>query len=128
MRVWTLPAVVAGIFAVTGFSDEPSEAAMRSAFQATLAGEVRSALDFVASTGGEAALAKVRAARTDAFDIRGFTKLACLPSPRAAGHVCGFSVRLGVVTGGNASPITGRFYAGSSGLQFVEDMPAPAGA
>jgi len=128
MRMWTLPAVVVGIFAVTGFSGEPSEAAMRSAFQATLAGEVRSALDFVAATGGAAALAKVRAARTDAFDIRGFTKLGCMPSPRAAGHVCGFLVRIGVVTGEIDRTITGRFYAGPHGLEFVEDVPAPAGA
>jgi len=126
MRVWTVPAVVVGIFAVTGFSDEPSEAAMRSAFQATLAGEVRSALDFVAATGGEAALARVRTARTDAFDIRGFTKLACRPSPRAAGHVCGFAVRIGVVTGEIDRTITGRFYEGPQGLEFVEDPGAGA--
>ena len=128
MRVWTLPAVVVGVFAVTGFSDEPSEAAMRSAFAATLAGEVRCALDFVAATGGAAPLARVRAARTDAFDIRGFTKLACVPSPRADGHVCGFSVRIAVVTGEINRTLTGRFYQGPRGLAFVEDVPAPAGA
>ncbi len=122
MRVWTLPAVVAGIFALTGFSEEPSEAAMRAAFAATLAADVRAALDFGAATGGEGALAKVRAARTDAFDIRGFSKLACAPSPR--GHVCGFSVRIGVVTGEIQRTITGRFYDGPHGLEFVEDAGA----
>jgi hypothetical protein len=128
MRVWTLPAVAVGIFAVTGFSNEPSEAAMRSAFAATLTADVRSALDFVAATGGEAALARVRAARTDAFDIRDFTKLACKPSPRADGHVCGFSVRIAVVTGEIARTITGRFYQGPRGLEFVEDVPPATGA
>ncbi len=122
MRVWTVPALVAGNFAATGFSDEPSEAAMRAAFQATLAADVRAALDFVAATGGEAALNKVRAARTDAFAIRSFSKLACAPSPR--GHVCGFSVRIGVVTGEIERTITGRFYDGPHGLAFVEDAGA----
>ncbi|HLH89373.1 MAG TPA: hypothetical protein VKX28_13050 [Xanthobacteraceae bacterium] len=128
MRVWTLPAVAVGIMAATGFSDEPSEGAMRSAFQATLTADVRAALDFVAATGGEAALAQVRAARTDAFDIRGFTKLACMPSPREAGHVCGFAVRIAVVTGEIDRTITGRFYQGPHGLEFIEQAPTPAGA
>ena len=121
MRVLTVPAVVVGIFAVTGYSDEPSEATMRAAVQAALAADVRAALDFVAATGGEPALAKVRAARTDAFDIRAFSKLACAPSLRAAGHVCGFSVRIGVVTGEIDRTITGRFYHGPHGLEFSED-------
>ena len=128
MRVWTLPAVAVGIIAATGFSDEPSEAAMRSAFQATLTADVRAALDFVAATGGEAALARVRAARTDAFVIRGFTKLACRPGPGATGHVCGFSVRIAVMSGEIERTITGRFYQGPRGLEFVEDAPARAGA
>ncbi len=124
MRVWTVPAVIAGILVGTGFSDEPGEAAMRSAFAATLAADVRASLDFVAATGGDAALARVRAARTDAFDIRDFTKLACAPSPHAAGHVCGFSVRIGVVTGEIERTVQGRFYDGPQGLEFVEDAGA----
>ena len=107
---------------------EPSEAAMQRAFQTALAGEVRAALDFVAATGGDEALARVRAARTDAFDIRGFTKLACRPSPRAGGHVCGFAVRIAVVTGEIDRTLTGRFYPGPGGLEFVEDAPPPTGA
>ena len=122
MRVWTVPALVAGILVVTGFSDEPSEAAMRDAFTARLAADVRAALDFVAETGGEAALAKVRAARTDEFAIRSFSKLACAPRPR--GHVCGFSVRIAVVTGEIDRTMTGRFYEGPQGLAFVEDAGA----
>jgi hypothetical protein len=137
MRVWTLPAVAVGIIAATGFSGEPSEAAMRAAFQATLAADVSAALDFVALTGGEEALARVRAAHTDAFDILAFTKLGCRPSPQDAGqvagrdaghdagHVCGFSVRIAVATGEIDRTITGRFYRGPRGLEFVEDAPAP---
>ena len=126
MRVLRVPALLAGIFAVTGFSDEPSEAAMQRAFQAALAGEVRAALDFAAATGGEAARAKIHTARTDTFDIRGFTKLACAPSPHAAGHVCDFSVRIGVVAGEIDGTLTGRFYDGPHGLEFVEDTGAGA--
>src|ERR1700681_4265297 len=87
MRMLTVPAVLAGVLAVTG-SDEPSATDMRFAFQTTLAAQVQSALDFVAETGGEEALARVRAARTDEFDIRAFTKLDCAPSLRPSGHDC----------------------------------------
>ena len=124
MRVWTVPALLVGIFAVTNISDEPSEAAMQRAFQATLAGEVRAALDFVAENNGEAGVEKIRAARTDAFDILGFNKLACAASLRGPGHVCGFSVRIGVATGEIDCTITGRFYEGPHGLEFVEAIAA----
>jgi hypothetical protein len=126
MRVLTVPAVIVGVLAVTG-SDEPSEAAMRSAFQATLAAQVQSALDFVAETGGEEALARVRAARTEQFDIRSFTKLDCAPSWHEPGHVCEFAVRIGVVTGTIERTMTGRFYVGLHGLEFASTSP-PAGA
>jgi hypothetical protein len=125
MRMLTLPAVLAGVLAVTG-SDEPSAADMRFAFQATLAAQVQSALDFVAETGGDEALARVRAARTDEFDIRSFTKLDCAPSRRAPGHVCEFAVRIGVVTGELEATVTGRFFAGPRGLVFVNEDRAGA--
>ena len=115
MRVLLIPAVVAGIFAVPG-SDEPSQAAMQAAVQATLSAQVQSALAYVAETGGEDALARVRGARTDAFDIRRFTKFDC--AARASGHVCGFAVRIGVVTGQLDRTMTGRFHAGPHGLVF----------
>jgi hypothetical protein len=121
----TVPAVLVGVLAVTG-SDEPSAADMRSAFQARLGAQVQSVLDFVAETGGEEALARVRTARTDAFDIRSFTKLDCAPSLRASGHVCEFAVRIGVVTGELEATVTGRFYAGPRGLVFVNEDPAGA--
>jgi hypothetical protein len=120
MRIITLPVVLAGVLAVSG-SDEPSAAEMRSAFQATLAAQVQSVLDYVAETGGKEALARVRTARTDAFDIRSFTKLDCAASIRGPGHVCAFAVRIGVVGGELQATVTGRFYAGPRGLVFVSE-------
>ncbi|HUI96417.1 MAG TPA: hypothetical protein VLX44_11735 [Xanthobacteraceae bacterium] len=127
MRVWTVPAVIVGVLVTSG-SGEPSEAAMRAAFAATLADDVQSALAFVAETGGETALARVRAARTDAFDIRAFIKLGCMPTAAKTGHVCDFAVRLGVVNGELARTVTGRFYAGPHGLVFEAADMGPAGA
>jgi len=117
MRVLLIPAVVAGVFVVPG-SDEPSQAAMRAAVQATLSAQVQSALAYVAETGGEDALARVRGARTDTFDVRGFTKFDC--ATRERGHVCGFSLRVGVVTGELQRTMKGRFYAGPRGLVFED--------
>jgi len=127
MRVLLIPTVIVGVLAVTG-PDEPTESAMRAAFETTLAAQVRSALDFVAETGGQAAIDKVRAARTDEFDIRSFTKLNCAPSAAKAGHVCDFAVRIGVVTGLMEQTMTGRFYAGPHGLVFENEDTASAGA
>jgi hypothetical protein len=127
MRVFPVWTMVLGVLAVSG-SDEPSEAAMRSAFAATLSAQVQSALDYVAETGGADALDQVRAARTDEFDIRSFTKLDCAASPGRPGYVCGFAVRVGVATGMLERTMTGRFYPGPHGLVFVNEEPAPAGA
>lgn len=130
MRVWTVPVVIAGVLAMSG-ADEPSEAAMRAAFAESLASDVQSVLAYVAETGGEAALARVRAARTDAFDVRDFTKLRCAPSASndgaEGGHLCEFSVRIGVTGGELDRTLTGRFYAGPHGLVF-ENEDAAAGA
>jgi hypothetical protein len=125
MRVLMLPIMAVGVLAVAG-SDEPSEAAMRMAFETTLTSQVQSVLDFVTETGGQEALARIRAAHTDAFDIRAFTKLDCARSATAPGHVCGFAVRIGVVTGLLERTVTGRFYAGPKGLVFVDEEPTGA--
>lgn len=129
MRAWTLPAVMAGVLVMTG-SDEPTETAMRAAFEARLAAQVQSAVAFVAETGGEEALATLRTARTDEFVIRSFVKRDCVPSPGrggdSGGHVCAFSVRIGVVNGELDRTLAGRFYAGPRGLVF-ESADAAAG-
>jgi hypothetical protein len=120
MRILTLPAVLAGALAVSG-SDEPSAADMRSAVQATLTAQVQSVLDYVAETGGEEALARVRAARTDIFDVRTLTKLDCMTSADKPGHLCEFAVRVAVVTGELQATMRGRFFAGPRGLVFVNE-------
>ncbi len=127
MRVVLVPIVIVGVLAVTG-PDEPTEGAMRVAFETILAAQVQSALDFVAETGGKLALDKVCAARTDAFDIRSFTRIDCAPSAGYSGHVCDFAVRIGVVGGLLEQTMTGRFYAGPHGLVFVNEDLLPAGA
>jgi delta 1-pyrroline-5-carboxylate dehydrogenase len=130
MRAWTLPAVMAGVLVMTG-SDEPTETAMRAAFEARLAAQVQSAVAFVAETGGAEALATLRAARTDEFVIRSFVKRDCAPSPGhgvdSGGHVCTFSVRIGVINGELDRTLKGRFYAGPSGLVLESDDAAAAG-
>ncbi len=127
MRILTLPAVLVGVLAAPG-SNEPSAAEMRSAFQATLTAQVQSVLDYVAETGGEEALARVRAAHTDAFAIRSFAKIDCTSSADKPGHLCAFAVRVGVVTGELQATMRGRFYAGPRGLVFVNEDPADAEA
>jgi hypothetical protein len=126
MRVLLFPIVAIGALAVTS-SDEPGEAAMRSAFARALAERVQSALDFVAETGGPEALEKVRAARTDAFEVLAFRKLDCARTA-AAGHVCAFTVRIGVGGGVLERTLSGQFIPGSSGLLFRDVWPIPADA
>jgi hypothetical protein len=120
MRILTLPAVLVGVLAVSG-SDEPSAADMRSAVQTTLTAQVQSVLDYVAEIGGEEGLARVRAARTDAFDVRSVTKLDCTTSADKPGHLCEFAVRVAVVTGELQATMRGRFLAGPRGLVFVNE-------
>ena len=126
MRVMMMPAVLVGLFVVPG-SNEPSVAEMRSAVQATLTAQVQSVLDYVAETGGDEALARVREARTAAFDIRAFTKLDCTPTADKPGHLCDFTLRVGVVTGELQATMRGRFYAGPRGLVFVNEDPDDTG-
>jgi hypothetical protein len=120
MRILTLPAVLVGVFAVSG-SDEPSAADMRSAVQTTLTAQVQSVLDYVAETGGEDGLARVRAARTAEFDVRSLTKLDCTTSADKPGHLCAFAVRVAVVSGELQATMRGRFLAGPRGLVFVNE-------
>jgi hypothetical protein len=120
MRILTLPAVLAGVLTVSG-SDEPNAADMRSAVQATLTAQVQSVLDYVAETGGEEALARVRTARTHEFDVRAVTKLDCTTSADKPGHLCQFAVRVAVVSGELQATMRGRFLAGPRGLVFVNE-------
>jgi hypothetical protein len=120
MRVLAIPAVALLMTAGT-YSDEPSERQMRDAFERTLAEQVRSAVAYVAETGGPAAVEKVRAAGTDRFEVRGFRKHAC-NAVEDGGYRCVFSVDLGVLNGELHRRINGRFIGGPNGLSFVSEV------
>lgn len=114
-----IPIITLGMVVMDG-SDEPSEMAMRAAFAAKLAAQVQGALDYVAETGGAEAVEKVRAAGTDRFEIRSFTKLDCARSDEL-GHVCGFAVEVGTVGGPLQHSLRGRFFSGPRGLVFAHE-------
>ena len=82
MRLLTVPIVVCGVLIAAG-SDEPSESAMRAAFETRLAAQVRSVLEFVAETGGEDALARIRAAQL-LVDTSSYPDLATRLEPATA--------------------------------------------
>jgi hypothetical protein len=98
---------------------EPSEDAMREAFASDLADGVRGVLAYVAETGGPQALARIREARTDFYDIRAFRKVGCMPD--RSGHVCAFVVEVDTVAGPIERSIAGRFHIGRSGLAYDHD-------
>jgi|SRR4051812_27234484 hypothetical protein len=113
MRLFLLPMIAIGLVAVDQ-ADEPSERAMRAAFETRLAVDVRNALDFVAETAGREGVERVRAAGTDRFELRTFSKHDCVRSE--AGYTCAFDVDLSVVNGSIRQTFTGRFVSGPGGL------------
>ena len=118
MRVFVLPVAVLVIIA-SGYSDEPSEAQMRRAFETSLALQVRSALDFVAETDGAQAAQKIQQAGGDRFTVRSLRKRACT---RAAGsYMCSFAVDVELTTGPIERLLNGRFAPRpGGGLAFIE--------
>ena len=75
----------------------------------------------MAATGGEPALARIRAAHTDAFEIRAFRKLECRPSDDKPGHLCDFVVEIDTVAGPIERAIVGRFFVRPGGLAYDHD-------
>ncbi|HVY57401.1 MAG TPA: hypothetical protein VHA77_06080 [Xanthobacteraceae bacterium] len=121
MRAMVVPVVLLGL--VTGVTtDEPSEREMSGAFAAALADGVRSALDFLAETGGAEAVERVRQAGTDRFEIHSLRKFDCRHDRPGRAHVCAFSVEIGVVTGTLRRTLTGRFYRGPRGFVFRNEV------
>ncbi|MDQ2078865.1 hypothetical protein RA307_01615 [Xanthobacteraceae bacterium Astr-EGSB] len=119
MRVWTLPIVALGVaMASLSMDDQPGEYAMRTAFESSLAAQVRSALDFAAETGGQDAVNKIREARTDYFEIRTFRKLYCMSGDKG-GHMCAFAVDIGLRDGTLQQILLGRFFQRDDGLAFT---------
>lgn len=120
MRVLMVPMVAVGLL-VCDQSDEPRESAMRTAFELRLAADVRGALDFIAETSGPEGVARVRAAGTDRFHVRGFKKFDCWRAEGALGHVCAFAVDIAVVNGTIQRTLHGRFTSGRDGLTFADE-------
>ncbi len=118
MRVLIVPLVAVGVV-FGGFSDEPTERQMQSAFESSLAAKVRNAMEFVAETGGVEAVDKVRQNGTDRFKIGAFQKRDC--TRQAAEHVCAFTVQIDLVNGALQGTMTGRFYAAPGGLAYAPD-------
>jgi hypothetical protein len=106
--------------ALAGRNVEPSEEAMRIAFASDLADGVKAALAFVAETGGAEAVARIREARTDAFEIRSFRKLTCRPSAGKPGHLCDFAFEIDTVAGPIAQQVAGVFMPGPWGLTYEQ--------
>jgi hypothetical protein len=119
MRLFLWPLIAANLVAADK-PVEPTESAMRSAFEMRLTQDVRNALAYVAETAGEEGVERVRAAGTDQFAIRTFRKHDCVTSE--AGHLCDFEVELAVVNGMIQQTVKGRFLSGPAGaLTFQHD-------
>jgi hypothetical protein len=120
MRIFLVP-LIAYALAPADLPAEPSERAMRLAFEATLQTQVQNVLEFLEETAGPQAVARVREAGTDRFEVRAFKKLECARDE--AGHVCHFAVDVSVVSGVIEQTIKGRFMPGSGrNLTFVQDI------
>ena len=119
MRVLVFPLVAAGILAGST-SDEPTERQMRGAFEAALKTYVRSALEFVAETGGPQAVEQVRLAGTDRFDIRSFEKRDCFRAAAGSAFVCSFAVDIDLSNGTLRRALGGRFFASANGLVYAD--------
>ena len=118
MHLFLLPTIVVSLFAADQ-PVEPSEHAMRAAFEFRLTEDVNNALAYVAETSGEEAVERVRAAGTDRFAIRSFKKQGCARAE--TGYDCDFAVEVAVVNGMIQQTIKGRFLDGPTGqLTFVQ--------
>jgi hypothetical protein len=119
MRLFMVPLIAFGMVAVDQ-TDEPSEGAMRTAFELRLAAQVESAMDFLAETHGPEAVERVRQAGTDQFTVRSFTKKECQRSDN--GFVCAFAVDLTVINGTIQQTVRGRFTPARDGrLTFTQE-------
>ena len=120
MRLFLVP-LVAFVLVPPDQSLEPTERAMRIAFEQRLQVQVNNAIEFLSETGGPQAVARVREAGMDRFEVRTFRKLDCAPDND--GFRCNFEVDMTLVTGPLGQKISGRFGPGPDGrLTFVQDI------
>jgi hypothetical protein len=115
----------AALLAATGLFSidvpEPSEAAMRAAFAAHLADGVNAVLAYAARTSGPEAVGRIRATRTDEYDIRTFSKIECHPGDGRPGRICHFMVDVDTIAGPMVRSLVGRFVMGPKGLTYDPD-------
>jgi len=125
MHMFAVALLAATTLSNTNFV-EPSEDAMREAFASDLSSGVKDVIAYVVESGGPQALARIRAARTDEYEIRGFRKVECRRDDGGAGqnasaHVCVFVVEIDTVAGPFERSIDGRFIMGPCGLAYGHD-------
>ena len=119
MRVFMVPLIAFGLISFAP-PDEPSESAMRAAFEMKMAAQIQSAMDFVTETSGAEAAEKIRQAQMDQFAVRNFVKRDCLRGE--TGYVCAFAVDLSVISGTIQQTVRGRFMPGPGGqLTFSQE-------
>jgi hypothetical protein len=121
MRLFAIPVVALGVL-MGGYSDEPTEAQMKGAFEHSMETLVRSVMDFVVEAGGPEAADQLRQAGSDRFAIRSFHKLDCARDTGDAGYVCGFAVDIELMNGDLQRRMSGRFINGAQGLAFAEEV------
>jgi hypothetical protein len=122
MRVWIILLSALSVVAGSHPSDEPSEHQMRTAFEGSLAVQVRNALDFARETGGDEAVTKIRENGTDRFTLNAFRKLNCRAQDDGPAHVCEFAVDVGLVNGPLQTTISGRFIKRPDGFVFTSSV------
>jgi hypothetical protein len=117
VRLWIISVLVIGVIAASYPGDEPSEYQMRTAFEGSLAAQVRNALEFARETGGDEAVVKIRENGMDRFTLNAFQKLNCRTDDGSA-HVCEFAIDVGLVNGPLHKTISGRFRKSGNGFAF----------
>jgi hypothetical protein len=101
---------------------EPSELQMRAAFEGSLATQVHNALEFARESGGEEAVAKIRAHGMDRFTLNAFQKLNCQAEEDRTAHVCAFAVDVELANGLLQRTISGRFSKRGNGFAFHSEV------
>ena len=120
MRLFLVPLIVYAV-APSAPPPEPSERAMRIAFEQRLQVQVDNVLEFLSETSGPQVVARLRESGMDRFEVRTFKKLDCAQDD--AGFRCSFEVDVSLVTGMIGQKISGRFMSGPDGrLTFAQDI------
>lgn len=121
MRIFLVP-LMAYALAPAEKPAEPNEIAMRIAFESALQAQVRNVMEFLEETAGADAVARIRDAGTDRFEVRSFRKIDCV-AEEAEAYRCNFAVDVSVVGGVIGKTVSGKFFRGpDQSLTFVQDI------